>query len=75
MNTFRDLGGISTFHPDEGEAYNEDPLFLRSVARTVAVMMAFQKARQPLSLSQSRMRQESTAVRRSASFIRCRNWM
>lgn len=52
MNTFRDLGGISTFHPDEGEAYNEDPLFLRSVARTVAVMMAFQNARQPLSLSQ-----------------------
>ncbi|MFD1790229.1 IclR family transcriptional regulator [Ochrobactrum teleogrylli] len=52
MNTFRDLGGISTFDPDEGEAYNEDPLFLRSVARTVAVMMAFQKARHPLSLSQ-----------------------
>jgi len=52
MNTFRDLGGISTFDPHEGEAFNEDPLFLRSVARTVAVMMAFQKARHPLSLSQ-----------------------
>lgn len=52
MNTFRDLRGISTFDPDEGEAYKDDPLFLRSVARTVAVMSAFQSARHPLSLSQ-----------------------
>lgn len=52
MNTFRDLRGISTFDPDEAEAFRDDPLFLRSVARTVAVMSAFQTARHPLSLSQ-----------------------
>lgn len=52
MNTFRDLRGISTFDPDEAEAFKDDPLFLRSVARTVAVMSAFQTARHPLSLSQ-----------------------
>lgn len=52
MTTFRDLRGISSFDPDEGEAYKDDPLFLRSVARTVAVMSAFQSARHPLSLSQ-----------------------
>ncbi len=52
MNTFRDLRGISTFDPDEAEAFKDDPLFLRSVARTVAVMSAFQSARHPLSLSQ-----------------------
>lgn len=52
MNTFRDLRGISTFDPDEAEAFQDDPLFLRSVARTVAVMSAFQTARHPLSLSQ-----------------------
>ncbi len=52
MTTFRDLRGISSFDPDEGEAYKDDPLFMRSVARTVAVMSAFQSARHPLSLSQ-----------------------
>lgn len=52
MTTFRDLRGISSFDPDEGEAYKDDPLFLRSVARTVAVMSAFQSARHPFSLSQ-----------------------
>jgi hypothetical protein len=52
MNTFRDLRGISTFDPDEADAFADDPLFLRSVARTVAVMSAFQTARHPLSLSQ-----------------------
>jgi IclR family transcriptional regulator, pca regulon regulatory protein len=52
MTTFRDLRGISSFDPDEAEAYKDDPLFLRSVARTVAVMSAFQSARHPLSLSQ-----------------------
>ncbi|MHC1551461.1 IclR family transcriptional regulator [Phyllobacterium sp. K27] len=52
MTTFRDLRGISSFDPDEEEAYKDDPLFLRSVARTVAVMSAFQSARHPLSLSQ-----------------------
>lgn len=52
MTTFRDLRGISSFDPDEGEVYKDDPLFMRSVARTVAVMSAFQSARHPLSLSQ-----------------------
>lgn len=52
MNRFRDLRGISTFSPEDANAFKDDPLFLRSVARTVAVMMAFQNARQPLTLSQ-----------------------
>lgn len=52
MNTFRDLRGISSFNPDEGEAFKDDPLFLRSVARTVAVLSSFQTARHPLSLTQ-----------------------
>ncbi len=52
MNRFRDLRGISTFSPEDADAFKDDPLFLRSVARTVAVMMAFQNARHPLSLSQ-----------------------
>lgn len=52
MNSYRDLHGISTFQPDEADAFADDPLFMRSVARTVAVMSAFQSARHPLSLSQ-----------------------
>lgn len=52
MNRFRDLRGISTFSPEDADAFKDDPLFLRSVARTVAVMMAFQNARHPMSLSQ-----------------------
>lgn len=52
INRFRDLRGISTFSPEDADAFKDDPLFLRSVARTVAVMMAFQNARHPMSLSQ-----------------------
>lgn len=52
MNTFRNLHSITSFSPDEGDAYENDPLFMRSVARAVAVISAFQNARHPLSLSQ-----------------------
>ena len=52
MNQFRDLTGLSTFDPDEADEFKDDPLFLRSVARTVAVLSAFQSARHPLSLTQ-----------------------
>ncbi|MFC4626128.1 IclR family transcriptional regulator [Daeguia caeni] len=52
MNQFRDLTGLSSFDPNEADKFKDDPLFLRSVARTIAVLSAFQSARHPLSLTQ-----------------------
>ncbi len=52
MNRYKDHFSVSTFNPEDADTFKDDPLFLRSVARTVAVLMAFQHTHQPLSLTQ-----------------------
>ncbi|WP_217284091.1 IclR family transcriptional regulator [Brucella pituitosa] len=51
MNTFRDLRGISTFDPDEAEAFKDDPLFCARSHERLQSCLHF-SARHPLSLSQ-----------------------
>ncbi|WP_283193269.1 IclR family transcriptional regulator [Rhizobium sp. AN80A] len=49
---FRKLIGVSTFDPDEADKFADDALFVRAVARAVAVLSVFELAPKPLSLSE-----------------------
>lgn len=49
---FRDLIGVSTFDPAEARQHADDPLFVRAVARAVAVLSTFEMARKPLTLDE-----------------------
>ncbi|WP_142661829.1 IclR family transcriptional regulator [Paracoccus laeviglucosivorans] len=49
---FRKLIGVSTFDPEEAQQFGDDPLFIRALARGVAVLSAFELAHKPLSLSE-----------------------
>lgn len=49
---YRDLISVPTFDPQEAAQHAGDPLFVRSVARAVAVLSAFDSARNPLTLNE-----------------------
>lgn len=49
---YRDLIGVSTFDPAEARQHADDPLFVRAVARAVAVLSTFEIARKPLTLEE-----------------------
>lgn len=61
---FRELIGVSTFDPQEADNFSDDPLFVRALARGVAILSAFETAHRPLTLNEI---SERSGVDRSAA--------